>query len=139
MSNATHVTILSSQSILGRERMGLKQHNYNNQANVSIVYLIKDFFFFLGTIKQAQAQGYRSTLERVSKLDVFFMFAHTSRGQESRPTSHDMQMQLEHLYLFKEPCMIEREEAEGGRREELRVRESEREPDLTCHRFSSPV
>ncbi len=68
------------------------------------------------------------------------MFAHTSRGQESRPTSHDMQMQLEHLYLFKEPWMREREEAEGGRSEELRKREREREsltwPAVDPHRLS---
>lgn len=91
------------------------------------------------TLKQAQAQGYTSTVERVRELDVFFMFAHTSHGQESRPTSHDMQMQLEHLYLFKEPRMREREEAEGGRSEELRENERERESDLTCRRSSSPV
>lgn len=90
-------------------------------------------------MKQAQALGYTSTVERVRELDVFFMFAHTSHGQESRPTSHDMQMQLEHLYLFKEPRMREREEAEGGRSEELRENERERESDLTCRRSSSPV
>ncbi|ROL47102.1 hypothetical protein DPX16_18900 [Anabarilius grahami] len=50
-----------------------------------------------------------------------------------------MQMQLEHLYLFKEPRMREREEAEGGRSEELRENERERESDLTCRRSSSPL